>query len=105
MKQDMKQMIRIFLLLAALVMGAAGEIKAAITENDIIFSYDNTKGSASVKSGGIETVTDGTKVTITVTPGAGYFINKSNIIVRKLVDPSLAPNRAPSLDESLEVSG
>ena len=98
-------MIRLFMLLAALVMGAAGEIKAAITETDIIFSYDNTKGSASVKSGGIETVTGGTKVTVTVTPGAGYFISKSNIVVHKLVDPALAPNRAPSLDEPLEVSG
>ena len=105
MMQEMKHTIRLFMLLAALVMGAAGEIKAAITETDIIFSYDNTKGSASVKSGGIETVTGGTKVTITVTPGAGYFINKSNIVVHKLVDPALAPKRAPSLDEPLEVSG
>lgn len=103
--QDMKHTIRLFMLLAALVMGAAGEIKAAITENDISFSYDNTKGSASVKSGGIETVSGGTKVTITVTPGAGFFISKSNIVAHKLVDPSLAPNRAPSLDEPLEVSG
>ena len=92
--QDMKQTIRFFFMLMALVMGAAGEIKAAITETDIIFSYDNTKGSASVKSGGIVTVSGGTKVTITVTPDAGFFISKSNIVAHKLVDPALAPNRA-----------
>ena len=85
-------------------MGAAGEVKA-ITNADIVFSYDNNKGSANVKTGGIETVTGGTKVTITVTPGTGYFINKSNVVAHKLVDPALAPRRALSLDEPLEVSG
>ena len=85
-------------------MGAAGEVKA-ITNADIVFSYDNNKGSANVKTGGIETVTGGTKITITVTPGTGYFINKSNVVAHKLVDPALAPRRALSLDEPLEVSG
>ena len=100
----MKYTIRLLMLLTALIMGAAGEVKA-ITNADIVFSYDNNKGSANVKTGGIETVTGGTKVTITVTPGTGYFINKSNVVAHKLVDPALAPRRALSLDEPLEVSG
>ena len=100
----MKYTIRLLMLLTALIMGAAGEVKA-ITDADIVFSYDNNKGSANVKTGGIETVTGGTKVTITVTPGTGYFINKSNVVAHKLVDPALAPRRALSLDEPLEVSG
>ncbi len=104
MKRDMKYTIRLLMLLTALIMGAAGEVKA-ITNADIVFSYDNNKGSANVKTGGIETVTGGTKVTITVTPGTGYFINKSNVVAHKLVDPALAPRRALSLDEPLEVSG
>lgn len=104
MKRDMKYTIRLLMLLTALIMGAAGEVKA-ITDADIVFSYDNNKGSANVKTGGIETVTGGTKVTITVTPGTGYFINKSNVVAYKLVDPALAPRRALSLDEPLEVSG
>ena len=104
MKRDMKYTIRLLMLLTALIMGAAGEVKA-ITNADIVFNYDNNKGSANVKTGGIETVTDGTKVTITVTPGTGYFINKSNVVAHKLVDPALAPRRALSLGEPLEVSG
>ena len=102
----MKQIIRFFLLLTALIMGAVGEMKA-IERKNIIFSFDNTKGSADLVSGdgAFTSVDDGTKVTIIVTPENGYSISAGSIIVEKMVDPQNAARRRTSgLSESLPVT-
>ena len=102
----MKQIIRFFLLLTALIMGAVGEMKA-IERKNIIFSFDNTKGSADLVSGdgAFTSVDDGTKVTIIVTPENGYSISAGSIIVEKMVDPKNAARRRTSgLSESLPVT-
>lgn len=104
MTQDMKHTIRFFFLLVALITGAAGEIKA-ITEADIFFNYDNTKGSVSVAEGGITTVASGTKVIIVVTPNDGYSISAGTIIVEKMINPTdNARRRTSGLSGDLDVT-
>ena len=102
--QNMKQTIRFILLLSVLLMSAVGEIRA-IESSNIIFSYDDTKGTASLKSDGLETVVGGTKVTIIVTPNDGYSVSEKTILVEKMVDPTnKAPRRTPGLSGDLEVN-
>lgn len=105
MKRYMKHTIQIITLIAALMMSGAGEAWAQITKSHIVFEKLPTAeaGTAVVKGGGI----DGRKVTITVTPGASYYIVKQNIVVQKLVTPSAAaPRRATvNLADTLKVTG
>ena len=103
--QDMKKTIRFFLVLTALMIGAAGEVKAIIA-TDIHFNYDEAKGSASVKADdGIISVDGGTKVTIVAIPKSGYSISAGAIIAEKMVDPTnAAPRRTSGLSESLLVT-
>ena len=102
--QDMKKTIRFFLVLTALMIGAAGEVKAIIA-TDIHFNYDEAKGSASVAEGGITTVASGTKVMIVVTPNDGYSISAGTIIVEKMINPTdKAPRRTSGLSGDLDVT-
>lgn len=96
-----KRYIQTFILLFALFLGAANDAWALSTTDIIIES--TTHGSVAVTS-----VNDATRtVTITVTPASGYYVNKSDIIVQKLVDPSLASARrtTPGIANVLTVSG
>lgn len=96
-----KRYIQTFILLFALFLGAANDAWALSTTDIII--EGTTHGSVAVTS-----VNDATRtVTITVTPASGYYVNKSDIIVQKLVDPSLASARrtTPGIANVLTVSG
>lgn len=96
-----KRYIQTLILLFALFLGAANDAWALSTTDIIIES--TTHGTVAVTS-----VNDATRtVTITVTPASGYYVNKSDIIVQKLVDPSLASARrtTPGIANVLTVSG
>ena len=85
--QDMKQTIRFFFMLMALMMGATSELWAQepeLTESDIVIDDGIEHGTVA-----FESVTN-RKVTLTVTPGAGYYIKASDIVVEKLVKPGKA---------------
>ena len=90
-------------------MGATSEAWAqeptepSLTTGDIVIDDGIEHGVVTVKS---VSVTDRT-VTITVTPDAGYCIQKSDIVVQKLAAPALAgaPRRAPDIADPLVVSG
>jgi len=98
----------------ALFIGTASEVWAVeLTKSNIVieggtkvgdtFEYTFDHGSVIVTS-----VDDASRmVTITVTPASGYFVEKSNIIVQKLVAPSAseAPRRVPGIADALPVSG
>ena len=115
MKKDMRHFIRIFFILFSLLLGSTNEAWADLTPSDIIidggtldegetpYKYNILHGSVTVKS--VEAATR--KVTITVTPDAGYFVNKSDIVVEKLFDPSnaLSRTREPAIADALVVSG
>lgn len=96
---------RIFYMVMMLLMGGAGEVWAEITTSEIIIDDAITNGSVTAKS--TESVAGGTKVTITVKPDNGYYVNKSDIIVEKLVAPSAAQSRrrAPGIANALAVTG
>ena len=82
-------------------MGATNEA-LAIIDDDIIFDPAYPEGgTVSVKS------IAGQTVTITVTPGEGYSVKLSDIIVQKLQDPSQAQarRRTPGIADRLTVSG
>ena len=100
MKQDMKQTIRFFLLLTAFWFGAASEVLAQFSFSNSDITITGT-GTAVLKTeGGIVSNDDGTHtVALTITPGDGYYIRTSDIVVEKLVDPSQAnaPRRAVEL--------
>ena len=112
MTQNMKivRYIRIIFILLALFMGATSE-SWAITEADIIFSVSEGGTIAVAKDGEnnplIESVEGGWMVTIKVTPSSGYCINKRDIKVQKLVDPSVVPARTkvPEIADDLTVTG
>jgi len=85
--QDMKQTIRFFFMLMALMMGATSESWAQepeLTESDIVIDDGIEHGTVA-----FESVTNRT-VTLTITPDAGYYIKASDIVVEKLVDPGKA---------------
>ena len=85
--QDMKQTIRFFFMLMALMMGATSESWAQepeLTESDIVIDDGIKHGTVAFKS-----LTDRT-VTLTITPDAGYYIKASDIVVEKLVKPGKA---------------
>jgi hypothetical protein len=106
MKQDMIQMIRIFLLLTALWFGAASEVLAQST-----FSFGNgdiTKTPTEESAGTVvlktidpsdNDITKAHTIALTIKPGKGYYISTSDIVVEKLVDPlqANAPRRAVEL--------
>ena len=102
MIQQMHKDIRILSLFAALFFGAVNEVLAAENINS-----DNVVVEFNAGHGGITKNVAGRVVTLTVTPNSGFFINRSDIKVQKLVDPSLARTRnaAPVIADYLPVSG
>ena len=100
MNQRMKNVVRTIFLVVALFTGATEELRAD----------DINAGNISINSVSNGTITTksvaGRTVTITVTPNSGYFINRSDIKVQKLVDPSSATRTtAPEIADYLPVSG
>ena len=96
--------IRTILILLALFMSSAVNAFADdIIADDIVIDDGIEHGTVVFKEVDNETRT----VTLTVTPDAGYYIQKIDIIVQKLVDPSkaMAPRRVPGIASELEVSG
>ena len=94
--------IRIILILFALLLGVYGEAWAQLTTGDIILDEPFAHGTVSMTA-----VDAGTRtVTLAVTPASGYYVNKSDIVVQKLVDPS-TPNarRRVNIADALTVSG
>jgi len=94
MKQDIKQIIRFFLLVTTLWLGVASGVWAqsnfSFSNSDITITGTVT-GTGTVGNGGIVADTDGKHtVTLTITPGEGYYIKASDIVVEKLVDPGKA---------------
>ena len=104
MAQDMKHTIKIITLLAVLVMSGVGEAWAQLLLTDI----QKEVLPDAAKTAGCDVVVksvDATtrRVTITVKPTGNYFIKKSDIKVEKLIDPALAPRRAPSITEPIDL--
>ena len=86
-------------------MSATSEVWAqepTLTASDIVIAAGIEHGSVAVKSVDNETRT----VTLTVTPSAGYCIQKSGIVVQKLVNPGVAeaPRRAPGIADQLIIT-
>lgn len=93
--------IRTIILILALFIGATNEAWA-LSQADIIFDPASPEGgTVAFKS------IDGQTVTITVTPGEGFYVKISDIIVQKLQDPSQAQarRRTPGIADRLTVSG
>ena len=100
----MKYTIRIITLLAVLIMSGVGEAWAQLSLTDIqkkvLPDAAKTAGcDVDVKS--VDATTR--RVTITVKPTGNYFIKKSDIKVEKLIDPALAPRRATSITEPINL--
>ena len=100
----MKYTIRIITLLAVLIMSGVGEAWAQLSLTDIqkkvLPEAAETAGcDVDVKS--VDATTR--RVTITVKPTGNYFIKKSDIKVEKLIDPALAPRRATSITEPIDL--
>ena len=107
------RLIKTIIILFALLMGVMSEAWAqespTLTKANIIIDggtqvgetdeYTVTNGSVTITSVSPETRT----VTLTVTPSAGYCIQKSDIVVQKLADPAVAgaPRRVPDLADPL----
>ena len=93
--------IRTIILILALFIGATNEAWA-LSQADIIFDPASPEGgTVAFKS------IDGQTVTITVTPGEGFYVKISDIIVQKLQDPSQAQarRRTPAIADRLAVTG
>ena len=97
----MKHTIKYMILLAALLLGVAHEAQATLTADSIKI--------VKLPAGNESTVTvkeiSGRKVTITITPAAGFYVNKTDIVVEKLAylppSASSAPRRAVPLAEPI----
>jgi len=91
------------ILLAALLLGVAHEAQATLTADSIKI--------VKLPAGNESTVTvkgfDGRKVTITISPAAGFYVNKTDIVVEKLAylppAPSSAPRRAVPMAEYIPI--
>ena len=95
--------IRTIIILLAFLFGITGGAWAQLSTSDIIIDGSIKHGSVTVTGVNAETRV----VTLAVTPASGYFVEKSNIVVQKLVDPS-SPNarrRVPDIADALTVSG
>lgn len=102
----MKHIIRIFSLLIMFLMCVTGEAWALSTTDIITEVLPAEAGTAgctvAVKSIG----TDGKTVTIMVTPSAGYYVTKENVVAYLLAPTSsAAPRRAVPISDPLEISG
>ena len=95
-----KRYIRTFILLFALLMGAANNVWA-LGQADIIFDPASPEGgTVAFKS------IDGQTVTITVTPADYYYVKVEDIVVQKLQDLGQAQSRrrVPDIADRLTVT-
>ena len=104
MIRDMKYTIRIITLLAVLIMSGVGEAWAQLSTENIKKKILPTEAETAGCDVDVKSV-NATKrlVTITVKPKGNYFIRKSDIKVEKLIDPALAPRRATSITEPIDL--
>ena len=100
----MKYTIRIITLLAVLIMSGVGEAWAQLSTENIKKKILPTEAETAGCDVDVKSV-NATKrlVTITVKPKGNYFIRKSDIKVEKLIDPALAPRRATSITEPIDL--
>lgn len=97
----MKHTIKYMILLTALLLGVVNEAQATLSEDSIKI--------VKLPAGNTSTVTvkafDGRKVTITISPAAGFYVNKTDIVVEKLAylppSASSAPRRAVPMAEPI----
>ena len=104
MAQDMKYTIRIITLMAVLMMSGVGEAWAQLSTENIkkkILPTEAETAGCDVVVKSVDATTR--RVTITVKPTGNYFIKKSDIKVEKLIDPALAPRRATSITEPIDL--
>lgn len=104
MAQDMKYTIRIITLMAVLMMSGVGEAWAQLSTENIKKKILPTEAETAGCDVEVKSVNATTRlVTITVKPTGNYFIRKSDIKVEKLIDPALAPRRATSITEPINL--
>ena len=104
MAQEMKYTIRIITLMAVLMMSGVGEAWAQLSTENIKKKILPTEAETAGCDVEVKSVNATTRlVTITVKPTGNYFIRKSDIKVEKLIDPALAPRRAPSITEPINL--
>ena len=97
----MKHTIKYMILLTALLLGVVNEAQATLSEDSIKI--------VKLPAGNTSTVTvkgfDVRKVTITISPAAGFYVNKTDIVVEKLAylppSASSAPRRAVPMAEPI----
>ena len=102
--QDMKQTIRFFFMLMALMMGATVDVWA-LSDTDIVINKipadtkDETTGDITEVGGHVDVAVSGQVVTLTITPNTtnGYTINEKMITVEPMVDPSQAPSHRATI--------
>ena len=104
MIRDMKYTIRIITLLAVLIMSGVGEAWAQLSTVNIKKKVLPEAAATANCDVDVKSVDATTRlVTITVKPQGNYFIRKSDIKVEKLIDPALAPRRATSITEPIDL--
>ena len=100
----MKYTIRIITLLAVLIMSGVGEAWAQLSTDNIKKKILPEAAATANCDVDVKSVNATTRlVTITVKPKGNYFIRKSDIKVEKLIDPALAPRRATSITEPINL--
>ena len=90
--------------MAVLMMSGAGEAWAQLSTENIkkkILPTEAETAGCDVVVKSVDATTR--RVTITVKPTGNYFIKKSDIKVEKLIDPALAPRRATSITEPIDL--
>ena len=104
MRRDMKYTIRIITLLAVLIMSGVGKAWAQLSTDNIKKKILPEAAATANCDVDVKSVNATTRlVTITVKPKGNYFIRKSDIKVEKLIDPALAPRRATSITEPINL--
>ena len=88
----MKNYIRILTIITALMFGAVSEAWAQLANSDIEIEVKPSASAGTITASVNATTRE---VTLTMTPGSGYYIKASDIVVEKLVNPNKgnAPER------------
>ena len=90
--------------MAVLMMSVVGEAWAQLSTENIKKKILPTEAETAGCDVDVKSVNATTRlVTITVKPKGNYFIRKSDIKVEKLIDPALAPRRATSITEPINL--
>ncbi len=84
---DMKNYIRILVIMVALMWGTVSGAWAQLSASDVEIEVKPSTSAGTVTA---NVNAETREVTLTVTPASGYYIKASDIIVEKLVDPGKA---------------